>query len=479
MNVRLEKVDDFRWRIPRRGRMRVEGLVYADEELLPSIERDRAPEQVANVATLPGIVGRSIAMPDIHWGYGFPIGGVAAFDMDEGVISPGGVGYDINCGVRLLATNLPREEIAPRLRELADALFRNVPSGVGSSRKDLRLTDQELRRVMRDGIGWAVSRGFATGDERENVEEGGAIPWAEPSEVSARALQRGRSQLGTLGSGNHFLEVQVVEEVYDVPAAEAMGLREGLVTVSIHSGSRGLGYQVCDDFIRVMLRAAQKYGIDLPDRQLCCAPVRSPEGRAYLGAMGAAANFAFVNRQLMAHWVRETFERALGYSPREHGIRTTWDVCHNIAKIERHVVDREERELCVHRKGATRAFGPGHPALPDRYRAIGQPVLIPGDMGRYSYVLAGEAGSAEAFGSACHGAGRVLSRAAAKKSARGRAVVREMEDRGIVLRASGRNTVLEEIPEAYKDVAHVVRAVAGAGLARPVARLRPLAVIKG
>ncbi len=479
MQVRLEKVDDFRWKIARRGAMRVEGLVYADEELLPSIERDRAPEQVANVATLPGIVGRALAMPDIHWGYGFPIGGVAAFDPDEGVVSPGGVGYDINCGVRLLATNLPREEVSPRLRELADALYRNVPSGVGSRRKDLRLTDRELRRVLGEGIGWAVARGLASEDDRENVEERGSIPWAEPGEVSARALERGRSQLGTLGSGNHFLEVQVVEEVYDVPAAEAMGLREGRVAVSIHSGSRGLGYQVCDDFLKVMLRAAARYGIRLPDRQLCCAPVRSPEGRAYLGAMGAAANFAFVNRQLMARRVRETFERDMGWSPREHGIRTVWDVCHNIAKIEKHVVDGRERELCVHRKGATRAFGPGHPALPARYRPIGQPVLIPGDMGRYSYVLAGEAGSAEAFGSACHGAGRLLSRAAAKRSARGRAVVRELEEQGIVLRASGRNTVLEEIPEAYKDVAHVVRAVAGAGLARPVARLRPLAVVKG
>ncbi|MBP7147140.1 MAG: RtcB family protein [Acidobacteria bacterium] len=479
MSITLEQVDAYRWRIPRRGKMRVEGLIYADERLLPSIVDDKAPEQVANVAHLPGIVGRSIAMPDIHWGYGFPIGGVAAFDLDEGVVSPGGVGYDINCGVRLLATGLTREQVAPRAAELAEALYRNIPSGVGSTRKDLRLTERELREVLRDGAEWAVRRGFGTREDLENLEERGQLPWADPSQVSERALERGRSQLGTVGSGNHFVEVQHVDEVYDETAARRLGLGLGTVTITIHSGSRGLGYQVCDEAIKVMLKAAARYRIELPDRQLCCAPVRSEEGQRYLGAMAAAANFAFANRQLMAHWVRETLERALKIPPREHRARTIYDVCHNIAKIERHRQGKVERELCVHRKGATRAFGPGHPALPEAYRELGQPVLIPGDMGRYSFVLLGAEGSEETFGSTCHGAGRRMSRSAAKRAAGGRAVLRELSDRGIHVRAAGMATVLEEIPEAYKDVADVVGAVAGAGLATRLVRLRPLAVVKG
>lgn len=479
MSLKLEPIDRFRWRVPKTGGMRVEGLIYAEESLLPDILADKAPEQVVNVAHLPGIVGRSLAMPDIHWGYGFPIGGVAAFDVEEGVVSPGGVGYDINCGVRLLASGLAKEQVLPRIKQLADALFRNIPSGVGSHRKDLRLSLTELDKVLQDGAAWAVQRGFGEPADTAHMEENGRLGWADPEVLSPRAKERGRDQCGTVGSGNHFVEVQYVDQVFDEAAAHRLGLDMGTVTVSIHSGSRGLGYQVCDDFLKVMLKASAQYGIELPDRQLCCAPVRSPEGARYLGAMAAAANFAFANRQLMTHWVRETIEGALGIPPREHQLRTVYDVCHNIAKLETHRVEGRDRQLCVHRKGATRAFGPGHPELSADYRDLGQPVLIPGDMGRYSFVLLGCQGSAEAFGSTCHGAGRKLSRHAAKKAAAGRSIVREMAERGIELRAAGIGTVVEEIPEAYKDVADVVGAVAGAGLAAPVVRLKPIAVVKG
>ena len=478
MRYEIRRLDPWRCLVPRQGAMRVDGLIYADDTLMAGILEDRAVEQVAHVAMLPGIVGRSIAMPDIHWGYGFPIGGVAAFDVRDGIVSPGGVGYDINCGVRLLATSIEHRSIAPDLPRLADVLFRNLPSGVGSARSDLRVGGRDLEDVLTRGARWAVERGFGEPADLARIEAGGALAGADPEQVSERARQRGARQLGTLGSGNHFAEVQVVSEVHDEPAARRLGLVAGHLVVSIHSGSRGLGYQVCDDFLKRMLRAAARYGIDLPDRQLCCAPIDSDEGRAYLGAMAAAANFAFANRQVMAAWVRRSLEE-LGLRPDEHRVRTVYDVCHNIAKFEKHQVEGEPRQLLVHRKGATRAFGPGHPELPEEYRDLGQPVLIPGDMGRYSFVLLGCEGSREAFGSACHGAGRCLSRAAAKKAARGRAVVRELEDRGILVRAAGARTVLEEIPEAYKDVADVVGAVEGAGLARPVARLRPLIVVKG
>jgi tRNA-splicing ligase RtcB len=460
--------------------MLTEGLVFANESLLADIRGDESLRQVSNVAHLPGIVGRSIAMPDVHWGYGFPIGGVAAFDGEDGIVSPGGVGYDINCGVRCLSSGLPAGEIRGRARELAEALFRTIPSGVGSSRRDLRLDRGELRRVLRDGAAWAVARGFGEREDLDLLEEGGRLEGADPSAVSDRALERGRSQVGTVGSGNHFVEVQEVEEVYHPRAAELMGLRRGRVAVTIHSGSRGLGYQVCDDSLKTMLRAAGRYGITLPDRQLCCAPLRSEEGRRYLEAMAAAANFAFANRQMMAHDVRETFERSLGLAPREHGLRTVYDVCHNVAKMETHELPGGPARVCVHRKGATRAFPPGHEAVPERYREIGQPVLIPGDMGRYSYVLVGAPGAmAESFGSTCHGAGRVMSRSRAVRANAGRPVVRELENRGIVVRSAGRRTLLEEVPEAYKDVREVVEVVAGAGLARKVARLRPMIVVKG
>jgi len=460
--------------------MRTDGLVFASAAMMEELRHEQALEQVRNVATLPGIVGPSMAMPDIHWGYGFPIGGVAAFDADAGVVSPGGVGYDINCGVRLLRSDLSAVEVRPVLERLADALFRNVPSGVGSHRRDLKLSVAETCKVLKQGATWAVRQGFGEAADLEHIEAQGTLPGADPEAVSERALERGRDQLGTLGSGNHFLEIQQVETIHDEAAAQVLGLFPGQLTVSIHTGSRGLGYQVCDDSLRVMLKASQKYGITLPDRQLCCAPLSSPEARDYLAAMAGAANFAFANRQLITAWVRESFQQVLGQGPADLRLSVIYDVCHNIAKWETHEVDGRLRRLCVHRKGATRAFPPGHPETPSAYRAIGQPVLIPGDMGRYSYVLVGTPGAMrETFGSTCHGAGRLLSRHAATKQARGHDIVGELARRGILVRAAGRATVAEEIPEAYKDVAEVVEVVAQAGIGKIVARLKPLAVIKG
>jgi tRNA-splicing ligase RtcB (3'-phosphate/5'-hydroxy nucleic acid ligase) len=480
MSVKIERIDECRWRIPKEGKMRSEGLVFASEAMIETLQREQALEQVRNVATLPGIVGPSIAMPDIHWGYGFPIGGVAAFDAEEGVVSPGGVGYDINCGVRLLRSALRVEDLRPRMKELVDRLYHNVPAGVGSMRKDLKLSLQQERRVLEQGARWAVSQGFGSEEDLRHCEAGGTLPGADPELISERALERGRAQLGTLGSGNHFLEVQQVERIGDAEAAEALGLFPGQITVSIHTGSRGFGYQVCDDFLRTMLRASLKYGIELPDRQLCCAPLGSPEGRQYLAAMACAANFAFANRQLITAWVRESFEQVLGQSPGELRLSLIYDVCHNIAKWETHSVGGRERKLCVHRKGATRAFPPGHPETPELYRQVGQPVLIPGDMGRCSYVLVGTAGAfAETYGSTCHGAGRLLSRHAAKKAARGRNIEAELAAQGILVRAATRATVAEELPEAYKDVSEVVEIVERAGIGKIVARLKPLAVVKG
>lgn len=479
-NVEVERVGECRWRIPRRGAMNVPGLVFADRRLMQDIRADQALAQVRNVACLPGIVGASLAMPDIHWGYGFPIGGVAAFDLDDGVISPGGVGYDINCGVRLLRSDLDAAEAAPRMREVVEALYRAIPTGVGSYRRDVRLDARDIEKVLRDGASWAAHHGFGTTDDLRNIEEGGRLEGARPELVSDRARDRGRPQLGTLGSGNHFTEVQRVDEIYDERAARVLGLEPGTITVSIHTGSRGLGYQVCDDHLQIMLKASRRYGIALPDPQLCCAPVKSDEGKTYMGAMYAAANFAFANRQVITHFVRGAFEEVLGKGPAALGLEVVYDVCHNIAKVETHRVDGVERRLCVHRKGATRAFAPDHPQTPGAYRDVGQPVLIPGDMGRYSYVLVGTARAGdETFGSTCHGAGRRLSRAAARKAARGRSIIREMADRGILVRAGGRDTVSEEMPEAYKDVADVVDVVDRAGISRKVARLVPLAVIKG
>ena len=480
--MQVEQVTPYLWRIPRDARpgMRVPGLIYADEALMEAIRRDTSLEQVANAAALPGIVRASLAMPDIHQGYGLPVGGVVATDAENGVVSPGGVGYDINCGVRLLRTSLAVADVRPRMERLIDALAAAIPSGVGSTGR-VRLSAKEERRgPARDGARWAVAQGYGEADELGRIESDGCLSHADPDAVSTKAYERGRGQLGTLGSGNHFLEVQGVETVFLPDVASLLGLDEGRLTVMIHTGSRGFGHQVCTDALGVMQGAMRRYGITLPDRQLACAPLASPEARAYLGAMRAAANFAFANRQCLAHFARETIERTLGVSPRELGWRLVYDVAHNIAKEEVHEVDGRARRLLVHRKGATRAFPPGHPELTDAYRAVGQPVLIPGDMGRYSYVLVGAPGAMrDTFGSTCHGAGRVLSRTAAVRAARGRSIAEELRAQGIVARAGGRESLAEEMSEAYKDVRNVVDVVERAGLSRVVARLRPLGVVKG
>jgi len=477
--IKIRKINDFLWEIPKEGKMRVPGRIYASEKMMADIRSDQSPQQVANVAHLPGIVGYSLAMPDIHWGYGFPIGGVAAFDIEDGIISPGGVGYDINCGVRLMRSGLFRKDIEKRIKDLIKALFTHIPSGVGS-KGVIRLTPAEEREVLTQGARWAVKKGFGEEEELKRIEEGGCMEGGDPSFVSERALTRGRPQLGTIGSGNHFVEIGYVEEVYDERLAKALGLEKDQITVLVHTGSRGFGHQVCDDYVKKLIQTTQKYGIEIPDRQLCCAPIQSPEGQAYFKAMVCAVNYAFANRQMISHWTKEAFEKALGITAKELGLELVYEVAHNIAKIETHRVDGKERKLCVHRKGATRAFGPGHKDLPEEYRPIGQPVLIPGDMGRYSYVLVGtEEAMRSTFGSTCHGAGRKLSRKQALKSARGRAIQRELEDKGIIVMASSRATMAEEIPEAYKDVSDVVEAVAGANLSKKVVKLKPLGSIKG
>jgi len=473
----LERVDAWRWRIPRRGEMRADGMVYASEALVTRMRDDRALDQVRNVACLPGIVGPSLGMPDLHWGYGFPIGGVAGFDPDDGVISPGGVGYDINCGVRLLRTRLDADRVSKRMARLADALFDAVPCGVGAARGDLVLDPEALDACLEGGARWAVERGLGEPEDVEHTEENGCLDGADVKEVSQRAHGRGRRQLGTLGSGNHFLEVDRVAQVYDPALGEALGLHEGHVAVLIHSGSRGLGHQVCTDFLPVMKQAAKRYGISLPDPQLACAPFRSEEGQRYFRAMRAAVNFAFANRQVIAHVTREAFRAVFGEGVK---VEQVYDVCHNIAKVERHVVGGKEQDVVVHRKGATRAFPPGHALTPTAYREVGQPVMVPGDMGRYSFVLVGTEGAfAETLGSSCHGAGRVQSRTKARAMTRDRNIPKELAAKGIEVRAASRRTVDEEHPHAYKDVADVVDVVAGAGIARLVARLEPMGVVKG
>jgi len=477
----LEKVDNFRWRIPKsyqRG-MHVPGLIYADEAMLKLVRQDQAPQQVANVAHLPGLLRYSMAMPDIHWGYGFPIGGVAGVDAQEGVISPGGVGYDINCGVRLVRTNLTRTDIQDRVQQLVDRLFQNIPCGVGSTGK-LKLSHKEERAVLRDGSSWAIKQGYGWNEDVEHTEQNGCLMGAEPDALSSRALERGRPQLGTLGSGNHFLEIQEVDAVYDEETARVFGLEKGQITVMIHTGSRGLGYQVCDDNLDRMVRAMTRYKISVPDKQLACAPVTSSEGRQYFAGMAAAANYAWTNRQIILHWVRETFEQILRQPAEKLGMHMVYDVAHNIAKFEDHIVEGKQRKVVVHRKGATRAFAPGHPDIPEKYRPVGQPVLIPGDMGTASYVLVGtQMAMDESFGSTCHGAGRVMSRHAAIKKLKGRSIQREMESQGILVRSRGRNTLYEEASEAYKDIDRVVDIVHGAGLSKKVVRMRPLGVVKG
>ena len=478
----IHKKDENRWEIEPtyKAGMRVPGLIYTSESMLAQIWEDQAFEQVVNVSFLPGIVGHSLAMPDIHFGYGFPIGGVAATRVKDGVVSPGGVGFDINCGVRLLRTNLSREEVKPYVEKLVYALYSNIPSGLGSEGK-LRISDKELDKVLLKGAAWAVEKGFGQADDLICTEESGCLKNADPDKVSQRARKRGLPQIGTLGSGNHFLEIQAVDQIYDQEAARTMGILEtGQILILIHTGSRGLGHQVCDDYIRTLSEATQRYGIDIPDRQLACAPVQSPEGQDYLAAMACAANYAWANRQCIAHWVRESFVRVMGKGPREIGLEQIYDVAHNIAKIERYMVEGKSETLCVHRKGATRAFPKGHPDLPAIYRNIGQPVLIPGDMGRYSYIAVGtETAMQETFGSTCHGAGRTQSRSAAKKGLRGSDVAYKLAMKGILVKSDSMGSLAEEASEAYKDVTEVVEVTEKAGISRKIARTVPLGVIKG
>ena len=481
-NGLLEKIDDYRWRIPKnyKAGMRVPGIIYADEALVQQIQREQSPEQVANMALLPGIVNYSLAMPDIHWGYGFPIGGGAAMKTDDGVVSPGGIGFDINCGVRILRTNLTREEVLPKIKELMDSLYNSVPSGVGSKGR-IKLKPGEVNQVLVKGSRWSVEKGYGRPDDLDTTEENGEMAGADPSQVSGRAKERGTLQLGTLGSGNHFLEVAIVDKIYETDTAGVMGIdRVGQVMLLIHCGSRGLGHQVADDYIKEMVRAMVKYDIQLPDRQLACSPVKSPEGQAYLGAMRCAANYAWANRQCITHWVRQSFCQVMDQDEKATGLELIYDVTHNIAKIEEHEVGGQRQKLCVHRKGATRAFPVGHPDIPPKYSRIGQPVLIPGDMGRFSYVLVGtEQAMKETFGSTCHGAGRVQSRAAAKKQLQGRDVLEAMETRGITVRAGSLAGLAEEASQAYKDVSMVVEITRRAGISKPVARTSPIGVIKG
>jgi len=476
----LREAGPCRWEIPQSYKpgMRVPGRVYSSREMLESIARDQVLDQVANVATLPGIVGASLAMPDVHWGYGFPVGGVAAMRVTDGVISPGGIGYDISCGVRLLATNLDAGEIGPRIHDLADVLYKTVPAGVGGSTQVKVRSRGDFDRVLREGARWAVQAGYGFQNDLEYIEESGRLQGADPGVISDRARERGTKQIGSLGSGNHFLEVQRVDEIFDPATAEAFGLWKGQVVIFIHTGSRGFGHQVCTDSLHDMAGAIKRYGIEVPDRQLDCAPIRSEEGTTYLAAMACAANFAWANRQCLTHWARGAMHRVFGLRPEE--VRLVYDVSHNIAKFERYEVDGEPTEVCVHRKGATRAFPAGHPALSPAVRSHGQPVLIPGDMGRYSYVAVGTEGAMrETFGSTCHGAGRRQSRGAAKRALAGVDIAAEMKKQGIIVRAQNPKLLAEEASEAYKDVAEVVEVVQQAGISRTVARLRPLAVIKG
>ncbi len=476
--MQLEQIDAFRFRIPRdqnRG-MRTDVVVYASDALIEQIQKDQSLTQAVNVAALPGIVGPSLAMPDIHQGYGFPIGGVAATDVDYGVVSPGGVGFDINCGVRLVRTTLREGDVRPRLKPLIDQIFRDVPCGTGSEGR-IKVRPSQIDQVLEQGARWMIANDYGEERDAEFAEAGGALEGALPNKVSGRAKERGTPQLGSLGSGNHFLEVQYVEEIHDKAAALAMQIERGQVVVLIHSGSRGLGHQVCTDYVALMNQVMPKYNITLPDRQLACAPIRSAEGQSYLGAMAAAANFAWANRQGIMHLLRAAFRRIFGDVAQ---LDLIYDVCHNIAKRETHQVDGRDREVLVHRKGATRAFPPGHPEIPADYSSIGQPVFIPGSMGTASWVLVGQQRTMqETFGSVCHGAGRLLSRTAVRKGKNAGEERRKLEQSGILVRSESRDGILEELPEAYKNVDEVIEVVHNAGLAKKVARLRPMGVIKG
>jgi len=476
--AQLKKLDGHRWLIPRGTKpgMKTDALVYADEELLKQILGDLSLEQAINVAFLPGIVGKSLAMPDIHQGYGFPIGGVAATDAHSGVVSPGGVGFDINCGVRLLASSAILEDVRPKIKELVHQLFRDIPCGTGT-KGNVPASMADIDHVLTRGARWVVEKGFGERDDLTFCEEEGQLAGADPDACSKRAKQRGLPQIGTLGSGNHFLEVQYVQKIFEPEIAACFGLRPDQIVILIHSGSRGFGHQVCTDCLQVMNQAMPRYKIDLPDRQLACVPINSPEGQNYLAAMNAAANYAWANRQAMTHFARRAFQRVLGADVE---VRVVYDVAHNIAKRERHLVDGKEREVLVHRKGATRAFPAGRPEVPAPYRDVGQPVLIPGSMGTASYVLVGtEKAMEETFGTVCHGAGRRMSRTAAKRGTDARAVQQRLEEQGIYVKSETREGIAEEIPEAYKDIDAVIDVVHNAGISKRVARLKPIGVIKG
>ncbi|RLF32235.1 MAG: RNA-splicing ligase RtcB [Thermoplasmata archaeon] len=485
-NGPLNKIGPYRYEIPKTYRgiknnitMRVPAVIYANDQMISSVKKDNAPEQVAAVATLQGIVGRAMAMPDIHWGYGFPIGGVAATDAEEGVISPGGVGFDINCGVRLVRTNLTAGDLdRNKIKQLVDELFKNVPSGVGSSAR-VKLSRAQLDEVLEMGARWAVENGYGWEEDLEFLEENGCMESADAGHVSDKAKERGKVQVGSLGAGNHFLEIQRVAEIFDPEAARVYGVEKDQIVVMIHTGSRGCGHQICTDHLRVLEEAVRKYNIRLPDRQLACAPVKSREGESYFKAMACAANFAWANRQMIVDWVRQSFENVLGTGAEELDMHIVYDVCHNIAKLEEHEVDGEKRMLYVHRKGATRSFGPKRKEIPQKYASIGQPVLIPGDMGTESYLLKGTDTAEETFGSTCHGAGRVMSRQAAKRQWRGEEIARKLQQKGIYAHAASWSVMAEESPDAYKDVSMVVDTAHGAGLSLKVARMVPLGVVKG
>jgi tRNA-splicing ligase RtcB len=478
----LNQIDEFRYEIPKSYKhgMRTDGLIYADSKMMKSVVRDNALEQVANVATLPGILKKSMAMPDIHWGYGFPIGGVAGMDMEKGVISPGGVGYDINCGVRMLTTNFSVNDVTPKLKQLIDAIFTNVPSGLGSKGK-VRVDSRTLAQVLEEGARWAVVNGYGWEEDLEHLEEHGCLKGADSAKVSQKAIERGKSQLGSLGAGNHFLEVQRVDEIRDEEAAKKMGVNEiDQIIVMIHTGSRGCGHQIASDYIRKMEVAYRKYGISLPDRQLACAPIDSPEGKDYFSAMACAANFAWTNRQMILHWIRESFEQVFGQKAEEIGLRVIYDVAHNIAKFEEHEFNGTRKKVCVHRKGATRAFGPDRPEILSKYRDIGQPVLIPGDMGTHSFLLLGtDTAMRETFGSTCHGAGRVMSRRQATRTFRANQIRSQLQTKGIYIHAASMKGIVEEAPDAYKDILDVVGVADGAGISSIVARMSPMGVVKG
>jgi tRNA-splicing ligase RtcB len=477
----IQKITDFLWEIPPSGKMRVPARVYSSQKMLEThVAADNALVQLVNVATLPGIQKYALAMPDIHWGYGFPIGGVAAFDVDEGIVSPGGVGYDINCGVRLAVTSLRLEKVRPKLQQLVHQLFQRIPTGVGSSGAIQKLSAKELKKVLEEGAHWAIEQGFGYPEDLEMMEEKGRMEGVHTEAISNRAIERGRDEVGTLGSGNHFLEVDVVDAIYDEKLANALGVFKNQIVVLIHTGSRGFGYQVCDDFLKEFNKASVKYGIQLVDRQLACAPIQSKEGQRYINAMFSAANYAWANRQVIMHLARQVFQDVFGMSQSDLQFRLLYDVAHNIAKFEEYEIGGKRKRVLVHRKGATRSFGKNMEGIPEAYRNLGQPVIIPGDMGRYSFLAVGlPAATEETFGSTCHGAGRLQSRRQAMKTYMNRDLKAEMEKYGVIVQAKGKRTIAEEMPNVYKDVSEVVEVMHKQKISKKIARLKPLGVIKG